>query len=126
MSIQSKLIGSFFLLFIICAVLSVGTKLVGKKPVLHYSKGERIGVLRKLSKKGLFYKTYEGELMLNAGLGSVKLDTFNFSVSDESVADSLLHQIGETMKLQYNEYLFVPYNVGATSYLVDGYEIKKE
>ena len=95
-----------------------GGKLIAKKPMLNYSEGERVGVLRKISKKGLFYKTYEGELMLNAGLGTVKLDTFNFSVTRASLADSLKTQIGKEVILTYEQYLIVPYSVGSTSYII--------
>lgn len=93
------------------------------EPKYHYSEGERIGVLRKLSKKGLIHKTFEGELMLNAGLGSVKLDTFLFSVSSESVADSLMQHIGENLKLKYDEYLIVPYSIGSNGYLIKSFEV---
>lgn len=98
------------------------TKLVATKPLIEFSKGERIGVLRKLSKKGWYYKTYEGELMLNAGLGSVKLDTFNFSVQDQTVADSLLANLGQNLKLTYTEYKLMPYKVGNTNYLITSFK----
>ena len=111
--------------FFILVILVVGSIMIAKftytEPVYEYSEGERIGVLRKLSKKGVFHKTYEGELMMN--VGSMKLDTFNFSVANQATADSLLLHIGKEMKLHYKEYLIVPFSMGSTDYLIDGYQI---
>ena len=105
-------------------IANVVVKFSVSQPCFHYSEGERIGVLRKLSKKGFFYKTYEGELMLNAGMGSVKLDTFNFSLDANSpIADSLLNNIGKEIKLSYDEYLIVPYSIGSSNYLINSYSI---
>lgn len=94
-----KIIPLFFLFIFLLIAGTVALKFAISKPKFHYSDGERIGVLRKLSKKGLIHKTYEGELMLNAGYGAVKLDTFNFSVSDEQTAKRLNLQIGKEIKL---------------------------
>ncbi len=123
MDLEFKLIIGFFSTIALVVVLLVGVKLIANKPIFNYSEGERVGVLRKISKKGLFYKTYEGELMLNAGMGTVKLDTFNFSVSSQSVADSLNANIGKEIKIHYNQYLLVPYRVGSRSYVIDGFEL---
>lgn len=114
---------AIFSLFGLYLLTTVSTKLLFNQPTLHYSEGERIGVLRKFSKKGLIWKTYEGELMLNAEMGSVKLDTFLFSVENQSTADSITLYIGEKVKLKYNQYLVVPYSIGSTSYII--YSVEK-
>lgn len=122
-----KLIGLgfalFFVLFFVLLIVRPIVKSVIDNPVYAYSEGERIGVLRKFSKKGLKYKTYEGELMLNAGMGTVKLDTFNFSVQDENLANELSKEIGKKAKLHYVEYLIIPYKVGDSPYLVDSFTL---
>lgn len=74
-----------------------------------YSDGIRDGVLYKFSRKGNVFKTYEGELIqpgLRASTGGASINTnnFNFSVSDEVVADSLEKVIGKTVKIHYIQY----------------------
>ena len=90
----------FLIPFIIVPLLilvTVISKLSFSEPFFKYSEGERIGVVRKFSKKGLKWKTYEGEMMLNAGMGTVKLDTFNFSVTREDIASQIKNNIGNNM-----------------------------
>jgi hypothetical protein len=56
----------------------------------HYSDGSRVGVVRKFSKKGVFIKSWEGELLLGGvvqqGTGenaTLVNETFNFSIDPE-------------------------------------------
>lgn len=95
------------------------------KPVIHFSEGERVGVVRKLSKKGWIWKTYEGELMLNAGMGTTVLDTFNFSVPNDSIAKALLNAMGENVVLHYDQYIYVPWKVGGSNYLIKDFKTKQ-
>ena len=72
-----------------------------------YSEGTRVGILYKFSKKGTFFKTYEGEMMLpgvrtkdtNNGLSS---NLFRFSVDDEELAKSLMNSQGMELELHYS------------------------
>ena len=48
-----------------------------------YSDGERAGILQKLSRKGWFCKTHEGELAISIVPGVTPV-IWNFSVRDES------------------------------------------
>lgn len=100
------------------------TYLVGTTPAFEFSEGSRVGVLRKLSNKGMMFKTWEGELMLNANMGALALDTFLFSVADDSIALELNKHLGETLELHYIEYYFVPYRVGDQSYIITDFTIK--
>lgn len=59
-----------------------------------YSDGQRSGELRKISHKGIVWKSYEGQLLLSNGYirkpdGSGSPDIWNFSVVDEDVAKKL-------------------------------------
>ncbi len=72
-----------------------------------YSEGTRAGNLIKISKKGYVFKTYEGQLKLggidlqnqNDGLS----DTWNFSVTDETVIAKLEKMQGQKVVLRYKQ-----------------------
>lgn len=76
-----------------------------------YSDGIRGGHLQKFSSKGVFWKTYEGELALS-GLKTIKIvddsrisNTFEFSVEDEGVAKELF----ELLRNGEDQYVTVEY-----------------
>jgi hypothetical protein len=83
-----------------------------------YSTGERVGYIQKMSKKGWVCKTWEGELaMLNQP--GVPAQIFTFTVSDESVAQSILKYAGQRVSLTYNQHRGVPTSCfGETEYFV--------
>ena len=74
-----------------------------------YSEGTRVGILFKFSKKGTFFKTYEGEMVLpglkfksqNAPISS---NMFYFSVKDEQIAKELMSNQGTEIELHYVYY----------------------
>ena len=89
-----------------------------------YSEGNRAGVLIKFSKKGYVFKTYEGELNIG-GLGNIPNTAqmnqiWDFSVRDNSVADSLMKLEGKKVSLHYREVLKNFVWDGDTKYFVDG------
>jgi hypothetical protein len=71
-----------------------------------YSEGTRVGILYKFSKKGTFFKTYEGEMVL-PGLKfknqstNISSNMFYFSVTDEKVAKKLMDSQGTEIELHY-------------------------
>ncbi|MCH2230705.1 MAG: hypothetical protein MK105_10195 [Crocinitomicaceae bacterium] len=73
-----------------------------------YSEGTRVGILYKFSKKGTFFKTYEGEMVLpgvrSKGTGGVNSNMFKFSVSDEELANVLMNSQGMELELHYSNY----------------------
>lgn len=91
-----------------------------------YSNGSRSGVVQKISKKGLFWETWEGEL----NLGYMEQDVegrlapaiFYFSVSDEDVAKQVqeAEQRGGRTTLQYKQYLLRGFKYGGTPYDIVG------
>ena len=73
-----------------------------------YSDGTRVGLLQKVSHKGDFFKTYEGELMqegfgTGAG-GRVSAQRFLFTAKDDAVAANLDKLQGQYIKVHYTQY----------------------
>lgn len=95
-----------------------------------YSNGSRSGVVQKLSKKGVVWKTWEGEMNLGYNTSSKDGDghltiapaIFYFSVSDESVAKIVkdAEASGKRVTVDYKEYILRGWDKGATSYDVTG------
>jgi hypothetical protein len=89
-----------------------------------YSEGNRAGRLIKFSKQGIMFKTYEGEMNLggvtNAANNSMMMNyMWDFSVTDQSVADSLLKLEGKEISVHYKEKMAkLPWR-GDTKYMVD-------
>ena len=88
-----------------------------------FGEGAKSGELNYLVKKGYVFKTYEGKL-IQAGLRSKAPNTiqsydFDFSVTDEAVAQKLLSGEGKTFNLHYKEYMgALPWR-GYSNYIVD-------
>jgi hypothetical protein len=98
-----------------------------------YSEGNRTGRLMKFSKKGYFFKTYEGTLDLaniSRNQNGVIASTWDFSVIAES--DEVAQQIDKAMtenkyvKLHYEEKYFQFSWRGDTKYFVTKVEIVHE
>lgn len=93
---------------------------------IEYSEGTRSGTVQKLSKKGFFWKTWEGELNLGYaksvsngdGRTSIAPAIWHFSVSDEQVASELTEaeKSGVRVTLSYKQYLMRGYDKGGTDY----------
>ncbi len=93
-----------------------------------YSEGTRAGQLIKISKKGVIFKTHEGELNMgglrvggaNDGLEG---NLWRFSVNNETVLNQLEESEGKRVKLSYKErYKAMPWQ-GETNYFVVGIEV---
>jgi hypothetical protein len=88
-----------------------------------YSEGTRAGQLIKISKKGVVFKTNEGELNMGglrvgATNDGLEGNLWRFSVSDEDVLDQLQNMEGERVKLSYKErYKSMPWQ-GETNYFI--------
>lgn len=97
-----------------------------------YSTGSRAGTIIKLSKKGVLFKTWEGELNMTMFVGDMSAaaaiaNLWKFSVhrSDTAVVrilnDAMLS--GQRVKLDYDEhYIRLPWN-GETTYFVTKVEL---
>lgn len=84
----------------------------------NYSNGSRVGVVNKLSHKGIAFKSWEGEMNLGGfrnktdaeGRTSVVANVFRFSVTDSAIAKQIEEQMisGETVELVYRQWLLSP------------------
>lgn len=73
-----------------------------------YSSGERAGWIQKLSNKGWFCKTWEGELALVSLPGSATVEKFMFTVHDDLVAAEIAKVMGRRVTLHYEEKVGLP------------------
>lgn len=92
-----------------------------------YSKGERAGVVQKMTEKGMFFKTFEGELALEGikATGKSVSSVFAFSVQDPTIADSINKYIGKPVKVYYTQYWHVNAKDGDSEYHVTKVEAIK-
>ena len=88
-----------------------------------FGEGVKAGELNYIVKKGFIFKTYEGKVIQN-GLRSKAPNTvqsyeFEFSVSDEAVAQKLMVNSGKNVELHYKEYMgSIPWR-GYSEFVVD-------
>ena len=112
--------------------------LLGIIPLLagcfEYSDGERRGTITKLSKKGFFCKTWEGEMYMGGmkkqshlsddgkSLStSMVANTFEFTVEDEKLIPSLKAKMesGDVVIVHYKEEVFSFCRSDSKNYFVD-------
>lgn len=82
------------------------------------SEGTRTGVLFKISKKGVAFKTYEGQLHLGGSTLLTPQSTWDFSVKDETVYQQVQKYEGKNIKLHYREMVDAFPWQGETNYIV--------
>ena len=90
-----------------------------------FGTGTKAGTLNTFMKKGYIFKTYEGKIIQSGFKANVQSNEFNFSVTKESVAQTLLHNSGREVEVHYVEYFgALPWR-GLEQYIVDSvYEIR--
>jgi hypothetical protein len=104
-------------------LLLVGAGFVYWKFFFVFGEGAKSGELNFLVKKGYVFKTWEGKL-IQSGLRSKSPNTvqsydFDFSVTDEAIAQKLLTSEGKIFNLHYKEYMGVLPWRGYSKYVVD-------
>jgi hypothetical protein len=88
-----------------------------------FGEGAKAGELNYVVKKGYIFKTWEGKL-IQSGLRSKAANTvqsydFDFSVTDDKIANTLLSSEGKIFNLHYKEYMgALPWR-GYSKYVVD-------
>lgn len=92
-----------------------------------FSNGTRAGVVIKMSKKGVIFKTYEGELNTGGFAdsdGQLTSSIWAFSVVDDQVVRDLsdAELSGQRVKLHYNEKFYKLFFRGDTKYFVNKVE----
>lgn len=92
-----------------------------------FGEGVKAGELNFVVYKGYVFKTYEGRVIQagfgkgkGANAGAIQSYEFDFSITDNDIADSLMRCGGKTVELHYKEYLgTLPWR-GKQKYIVDG------
>ena len=73
-----------------------------------FGEGVKSGELNYVVKKGNIFKTYEGKLIQSGlrskAIGSVQSYEFEFSVTNDSIANILMNHSGNYFDLHYKEY----------------------
>ena len=87
---------------------------------ISYARGDRVGYLQKLSRKGWLCKTWEGELAM-ATMPGVVPEVFYFSIRDEALAAKVNELQGRRVALEYAQKKGVPSKCfGESEYFVTG------
>jgi len=108
------IIGIFFLVLIL-----LGGGWVWLTLHWSYSEGERAGYVQKLSKKGWFCKTWEGEIAMVTMPGAIP-EKFSFTVPEDAMAEKINAMAGQRVVLHYQQHKFIPSSCfGETEYFVD-------
>ena len=94
-----------------------------------FSEGTRAGYLVKMSRKGVMFKTYEGQLNLGgfqaSGQSGVIGNIWEFSVKDDGVYEKLQTMEGKQVKLHYREkFKAMPWQGDTNYFIYDVEEIK--
>jgi hypothetical protein len=87
------------------------------------SDGNRSGVLFKISRKGILFKTYEGQLHLGGSIQMTDQSVWNFSAESAAVYEKLQQFEGKNVTVHYKEVVnSFPWQ-GETNYLVDDVQL---
>ena len=92
-----------------------------------FGEGVKAGELNYMVHKGYIFKTYEGKLIqsgfkgqtANGVASGIQSYEFQFSVTDEAIADSLMRCSGKQVELHYKEYLNPLVWRGVSEFVVD-------
>jgi hypothetical protein len=113
-----KYVRIFFLLALM--VLAV---IIWWNYVYVFGEGVKSGELNFVVKKGNIFKTYEGKLIQSGirskAAGSIQSYEFDFSITDDSIANVMMLNSGKYFDLHYREYKnTIPWR-GYSRYVVD-------
>lgn len=87
-----------------------------------YSSGTRVGVVTKLSQKGIIFKSWEGEMLmaLPAGMNNVDPEKFQFNVETAAVPKvEAAMRSGHRVELVYRQWWISPVSIDADHVIVD-------
>ncbi len=88
-----------------------------------YSEGVRSGELIKFSRKGVVFKTWEGEI--SQGISGAQIFTFSVLDRDQEVIEAMKAAEGKYVKLDYEErYATFPW-WGETKYFITNVEVTR-
>ena len=108
----------FFTYFIIILIVGFGIFFYSHF-YWEFGSGTKAGTLNTFMRKGYVFKTYEGKIIQSGFKANVQSNEFNFSVTKESVAQTLLNNAGRDVEVHYIEYFgALPWR-GMEKYIVD-------
>jgi hypothetical protein len=97
-----------FIRWLTVIILLIGGIMFWWKYFYVFGEGVKSGELNYVVKKGNVFKTYEGKLIQSGlrskAVGSVQSYEFEFSVTDDSIANILMNNSGNYFDLHYKEY----------------------
>ena len=99
--------------FIVSFILfTTGYKLLANSPLMTLSEGVMITEPKKLSYKGLIWKTWDGWIPVGISQDG-NLEKWEFTVykGDRNVVDCIQNSVGK-VKLYYKDYILTPYKMG--------------
>ena len=89
----------------------------------NYSNGERVGIVTKLSEKGLIFKSWEGEMLIALPVevaGTTQPENFVFNVAPEAVGKvKNAMASGKRVTFVYREWALPPLTVEHAHVIVD-------
>ena len=99
------------LVAIVFAIVTIGIFAAAVGNVVGTSDGKRVGVLTKFSHKGLFIKSFEGELNMGGvrnnvnskGERSMVANVWEFSCSNPQMAEKLENLVGKEVVIKYHQ-----------------------
>jgi len=91
---------------------------------VHYSKGVRAGELVKFSKKGVLFKTWEGEI--SQGVSEAQIFKFSVEDTETQAIENLNKYQGKFVKLHYFERYTTLFWLGDTKYFITKVEIERK
>lgn len=88
-----------------------------------YSNGERVGIVTKLSERGLIWKSWEGELLMalpTQVAGNIDPEKFTFNVDPQAVAKvQAALASGQRVTLIYRQWFVKPPSIEAHHVIID-------
>lgn len=116
--------------FWLCTLIVIfGAIFIYWKYFYTYSEGYRAGLLQKFSKKGLIFKTYEGEMILSSVSSTsnvaIASEKFNFSLINKGLVRQLDTIQGDMVIVHYIQKNGSAFWRGDSMYLVDSVRIKR-
>ena len=115
-----KIVKTFFLLLITLLVIFASIRYY-----YVFATGAKAGILNTFQKKGYVFKTWEGIIIQSGFKANVQSNEFEFSVTDEAIANKLEANSGREVNLHYKRYFGILPWRGMSTYIVDSiYEIR--
>jgi hypothetical protein len=116
--------GKIFKIILILIILGLGIFFYAHF-YWQFGTGTKAGTLNTFMRKGYIFKTYEGKIIQSGFKVNIQSNEFDFSVTKESVAQTLLNNAGREVEVHYIEYFgALPWR-GMRKFIVDSvYQVR--